>query len=919
MAGIRWIATVEDEAHLPPLKEKLKHVDILIRLNYDDPSFMGASVELTNPETSDQLLEEIRSLTGVKVSPVRSVTKPDFEVSPVEDLEQAQDLLKREFIDPTTGLNYDSALDMTQVTKLHEAGHRGKGVKIAIIDTGIDYLHPDLGGCLGEECLVSHGYDFVGDKYNGHNTPVPGGDPRDLIGHGTHVAGIIAAQGKQWKFTGAAPEVTLSIYRVFGIKGTVETDILTAAFYKAYNEGANIITSSIGRPSGWSEDPWAEAVERIIRRGVPCIMPAGNRGEKGLFYASSGSSALGVYATGSTDNINTPKLKIPSNYSIDGGAPIAFEWARGKPYKSWDEVQDFEVYPLGFDTSAEDNGCFVEHYAKPYPDFSNKVVLMRRGGCEFLKKPYIATLVGAKYVIIYNNVPGSKQVDVSNAPSLRGFAMITPELGETWIKEIASGKNVTLNMAHPWKVIPNLSIEVNKESGGYMSNFSSWGPTWEMDLRPLVSVPGGNILSTYPQELGSYAVLSGTSMATPLLAAITALVGSVRGTFNPKVISSFIANYATPEKFNLGNGSGPSDFLAPVPQQGAGIVHAYDSAFGNTFFNQPYISFNSSDNFQESVSVEIINFSKIPIHYTVEHVPAITVYGKEPGNQIAFTPFPNNFEKAHASPTVSETEFTVGPLDFKLLTFTANPPEGLDPQRLPLWSGYFNFTCSDGAKLTLPYQGMTGSLKNTPQINELGTFLTFIPGNEAKPYDKLYHKAIKTTELFVLPKQGTNKAGHLKSDDLDLPGIEDHTRNKVAGVELPGMQIRLEIGSPLLRADLVPITWKYWFQTTRVLGVAIMGEHPHFPKYHATRGTRIYAFDGLLGDGRYAPPGEYKWLFRALKIGGDPKKSGDYNTFESTTFKITYEDMLKPEEVAAAREKVRPKLGYVIDPVDLGS
>ncbi|KAI9598732.1 peptidase S8/S53 domain-containing protein, partial [Syncephalis fuscata] len=104
----------------------------------------------------------------------------------------------------------------------------GRGVKIGIIDTGIDYLHSALGGCFGKGCKVTYGYDFVGDNYNGANMPHPDADPMDSCnGHGTHVAGIIAAQSSY--VIGVAPAATLGAYRVFGCEGTVTTDVLMSA------------------------------------------------------------------------------------------------------------------------------------------------------------------------------------------------------------------------------------------------------------------------------------------------------------------------------------------------------------------------------------------------------------------------------------------------------------------------------------------------------------------------------------------------------------------------------------------------------------------------------------------------------------------------------------------------------------------
>lgn len=83
----------------------------------------------------------------------------------------------------------------------------GKGIKVGIIDTGVDYMHPALGGCFGENCRVAYGYDFVGDEYIGENMPIPDNDPRDTCnGHGTHVAGIIGARDSTLQFTGIAPD-----------------------------------------------------------------------------------------------------------------------------------------------------------------------------------------------------------------------------------------------------------------------------------------------------------------------------------------------------------------------------------------------------------------------------------------------------------------------------------------------------------------------------------------------------------------------------------------------------------------------------------------------------------------------------------------------------------------------------------------
>ncbi|RKP23872.1 peptidase S8/S53 domain-containing protein, partial [Syncephalis pseudoplumigaleata] len=107
-------------------------------------------------------------------------------------------------------------------------GSDGDGVRVGIIDSGVDYNHPALGGCFGGSCKIGWGYDFVGDEYTGFNEPVPKETPLDTChGHGTHVAGIIA--GDSHNFTGIVPRARLGIYRVIGCKNVASVNVFVAA------------------------------------------------------------------------------------------------------------------------------------------------------------------------------------------------------------------------------------------------------------------------------------------------------------------------------------------------------------------------------------------------------------------------------------------------------------------------------------------------------------------------------------------------------------------------------------------------------------------------------------------------------------------------------------------------------------------
>lgn len=542
---------------------------------------------------------------------------------------------------------------MTQVDQLRARGVTGEGVRIAVIDTGTDYLHPALGGCFGEGCLVSFGTDLVGDAYDGTNEAVPDPDPYDdCEGHGTHVAGIIAAQMNPFGFTGAAPDVTLGSYRVFGCGGSAGNDVLIAAYNQAYEDGADIITASIGGPSGWSEDPWAVAVQRIVEQGVPCTVSAGNAGAEGLFYASTAANGKRVTAVASVDNTESPAVLLNGTYSVDDSmTEMSFGWTEGSP-SDWGNIS-LPLYAGNYDTSEPADAC--EPYPDSTPDLSGYIVLIRRGSCTFVQKVTNAAEKGARYVMFYNNVAGASAV-TANVDGIEGIGMTTADQGAEWVQLLADGSTVTLNIIDP-DFADNFAIsEPNTLTGGFLSTFTSWGPTYELDVKPQISAPGGMILSTYPLALGGYAVLSGTSMACPLAAAVIALVGSVRGTFDPSTMENLLSATANPNLFN--DGGSTYDYLAPVPQQGSGLIQAFDAAYSNVVLSVSSLAFNDTDYFEDTMNFTLSNAADDSVTYTLSNVGAAAGYTFS-GGSIYPDLFPNELVDNYASVDFSSKEVTV--------------------------------------------------------------------------------------------------------------------------------------------------------------------------------------------------------------------------------------------------------------------
>ena len=195
-------------------------------------------------------------------------------------------------------------------------GVTGLGVRVAIVDTGVAYTHPDLGGCLGATCKVIGGYDFVNNDNN----------PQDDNGHGTHVAGIVAANGV---VRGIAPDARLLAYKVLNANGDGFSSTVIAGIDAAVdpdgnpatNDGARVINLSLGG-YGDPDDPLSQAVDNATLHGVTVVVAAGNEGPNEQTIGSPGTArrAITVGASDKTDN--------PASFSSRG--PVIWR-RRGDP------------------------------------------------------------------------------------------------------------------------------------------------------------------------------------------------------------------------------------------------------------------------------------------------------------------------------------------------------------------------------------------------------------------------------------------------------------------------------------------------------------------------------------------------------------------------------------------------------------
>jgi hypothetical protein len=640
----------------------------------------------------------------------------------------------------------------------------------------------------------------------------------------------------------------------------------------AYEAGSDIITASIGGPSGWSEDPWAAVVSRIVENGVPCVVSAGNDGATGIFYASTAANGKKVTAIASVDNIITPALLSNGSFSVDGNSSAAFGYTTGEPGE-WNNVS-LPLWAVDFNTTDPADGC--DPYPASTPDLSGNIVLIRRGTCTFVQKVTNALAKGAKYVIFYNNVPGTATV-TARVDGIEGVAMVTAEQGETWIRALEAGSKVVVSLGSSTSSSKFLANFNNTATPGFLSDYTSWGPTFEVEVKPQFSSPGGMILSTYPRLLGSYGVLSGTSMACPLAAAVYALLINVRGTKDPKTLENLLSATARPNLFRRNGASLP--FLAPVPQQGAGLIQAWDAAHATTLLSESSLSFNDTDHFNPVQRFDISNTGTKAVTYSLSHVGAATAYTF--ANESTITPitFPGELTADFATLSFDPSgEFTLQPGQRKIVKVTAAPPKGLNAKRLPVYSGYVAINGSDGSALSLPYLGVAGSMHSATVLDRRGTLLSRSRDSMNTP--------VPANVTFVLPP-----AGHANDTSY---------RNRT---ELPKLVATLAMGSRLVRVDVVPVSncTRAAKKATVVFGTKTLGQPEGMPSLYNARGTFEYDWDGQLDDGTYAPAGLYKLAVKALRIFGDETQGSEYDAAETVPFRIRY--LEAPAKVKRQDEK----------------
>ncbi|QKE73432.1 S8 family serine peptidase [Arthrobacter citreus] len=468
------------------------------------------------------------------------------------------------------------------VEKLHEEGFTGKGVKVGILDTGIDYNHPDLKGAF------KGGYDFVDNdndpmettyadwKKSGQAELGSNGEAY-YTEHGTHVAGIIAGQGKNdgdLSVTGVAPDADIYSYRVLGPYGGGYTSAILAGLDKAVSDGMDIINMSLGADYNDPLYPTSIAVNNAVLAGVTAIVAAGNSGNSMYSLGAPGNSPLAITVGASDTSVSIPTytgtLK-PSSGDVTADLKLA---AQGLG----DNIADFDGKTVQLINAAygTEGSYWTGNTGTSTPvDVKGKVILAQRGSIGLTQIIANAKARGAIGAVLYDSDVPNGDVYLGEGYGYIPTFLISNAQGKALAAKIPSSSNTSLDFT-----FSNMKQLVT--TGDKLAPFSSRGPSRVLyDIKPEVTAPGVSVFSTVPSymhgadQIGNYNYayerLSGTSMATPNVVGVAALVKQAHPDMTPSDIKATLMNTADPlsDKYS-------------VYEVGAGRVDPYNAVHAQT-------------------------------------------------------------------------------------------------------------------------------------------------------------------------------------------------------------------------------------------------------------------------------------------------------------------------------------------------
>lgn len=501
-----------------------------------------------------------------------------------------------------------TAKDMTSAMELWKAengGNTGEGIVVAVIDSGVNYSHPDMQ--MRQDAKLKYSQADMAQKiaalgYGRYYTDkVPFGCSyvgeeeirNEMVTHGLHVSGIVAANGDQENggVVGVAPDAQIFAMQVFGDTGSAYNDDIIRAVEDSVKLGADILNLSLGGTAGFYDD--ADCLQKALayaeKNGVVVCVAAGNDG------SSSADGADGDYNTNDWGVIDTGAVSSPATYpgalsvaSVDNAylrgksvtissgedtvySGVVTDFSKGN-HTDWSSLGEVPILEFGYGDLLED----IFPKLSTLPDEPYVALVQRGKDISFEDKiNYLMGMAHASAVIVYNNEATDQVPANVSAESASQYTamMVSGSTGAKLMELTAAGAKVRFDGLKD-------VVYPNEATGGKVSTFSSWGSTPTLDIKPEISAPGGNILSVSRGE--KYEEMSGTSMATPYVSGCAALVleslqkslaggGLVLGDTS---LNTFVKNTLMNTADPIADGS----VIFSVRQQGSGMADPLSAA-----------------------------------------------------------------------------------------------------------------------------------------------------------------------------------------------------------------------------------------------------------------------------------------------------------------------------------------------------
>ncbi len=560
----------------------------------------------------------------------------------VDDLEKLRSVPGIKAIHPLIPKKLDHTTSMPLIGAPQIWGgvgnYLGDGIKVGVIDTGIDYIHTNFGGSAiytGQDFTtldeavnafptdkVVGGWDFVGDDYDAETNPIPepDPDPMDCNGHGSHVAGTIAGfgvlpDGSTYQESGTdtyaalkdlspsayiakfrigpgvAPKAKLYALRVFGCGGS--TEVVEQAIEWAvdpnndgdFSDHLDVINMSLGSSFGTEVDPSAIAANNAAQAGVLVVASAGNSGD---VYYITGSPAVARHAISVASSVDSGAVvsafEVVTAPSIPAGNYPAVEAAFGP--QTYDVTGD-----LAYATPA--NGCTA------ISGVSGKIALIDRGACTFVTKVKNAQDAGAIGVLVANNIDGFPFAMGGEDPTITIPSMLTTKAIGTQLKNDLSSGTVTVKLTTQHRDQFTMTDPGLEDT---ISSFTSRGPArYGTYLKPDITAIGDTVFSTKALSRNQGVSFNGTSMAAPHVAGVVALLKQMHPTWSVAELKALAMNTATNDLYTGANRTGSQYTPTRI---GAGRVSAANAAQSNV------VAFNKDDPGQVSLAfgeVEVVD------------------------------------------------------------------------------------------------------------------------------------------------------------------------------------------------------------------------------------------------------------------------------------------------------------------------